>query len=82
MTADDNRQPIEARKFDRIHAAIWRNESTDDKGNGAFFTASFSRSIRGEDGGWRNVTSFTARDLPHLALAVDWAMRELLLKAE
>ncbi|MCB9852835.1 MAG: hypothetical protein H6819_07045 [Phycisphaerales bacterium] len=82
MTPTDNRQPIETRRFDRVHVAIWRNEAADDKGDGAFFSASFSRSVRGEDGAWRNVTSFTARDLPHLALAVDWAMRELLLKAD
>ncbi|MCB9852585.1 MAG: hypothetical protein H6819_05780 [Phycisphaerales bacterium] len=73
------RQP---RRFDRVHSAIWRKEAADDKGVGAFFSASFSRSVRGADGEWRNVTSFSARDLPHLGLAVDWAMRELLPKAE
>ncbi len=82
MTTDNNRRPIETRRFDRVHVAIWRHESANADCDGTFHTVSFSRSIRADDGNWRKVTSFTARDLPHLALAVDWAMRELLVKAE
>jgi len=67
-------KPVAACQFDRVHAAIWRNVYKD--GNPAYF-ASFTRSFRTDDGEFRTTTSFTNRDLPHLILAVEWAIEQL-----
>jgi len=44
------------------------------------FSISFSRSFKDADGKWQRTHSLSIRDLPHLKLAVDWALHELLLK--
>ncbi|MFQ5503148.1 MAG: hypothetical protein ACE5EQ_12780 [Phycisphaerae bacterium] len=82
MTESNENQPLETKKFDRVQAAIWRQESGAGESKTQYYTFTLSRSYKNDQGQWCRVQSFTARDLPHMALAVDWAMRELLLKAE
>jgi len=75
-------KPVNARQFDRVQAAIWRQDSESGESKEPFFSVTFSRNYRDANGQWQRTGSFTARDLPHLQLAVEWAMRELLLKPE
>lgn len=75
-------QPIMTKQFDRTQAAIWRQESEAGNKDKPFHTLTISRSFKDTNGEWRRSHSFTARDLPHVALAVEWAMRELLLKED
>ncbi len=81
MSEAENNKPIASRQFDRVQAAIWRQES-EPGGREPFYSFTVSRSYRDANGAWQRSTSFLARDLPHLKLAVEWAMHELLLKAE
>ncbi len=81
MADKSSAHPTATKQFDRVQAAIWRQEGQGDPKD-AFYTLTLSRSFKDDAGQWRRVQSFTARDLPHVALAVDWAMRELLLKDE
>lgn len=74
--------PALKKRFDRVDAAIWRHKS--DKGE-AYFSVTFSRSYWTDNQGkkdWHDSPAFYSRDLPHLGLAIDWAMKELLLKSE
>jgi hypothetical protein len=80
MSEENKNQPIASTQFDRVQAAIWRQEV--ESGKEPFNTLTISRSYKGDDGEWRRVSSFTVRDIPHLALAVEWAMHELLLKPQ
>jgi hypothetical protein len=75
-------KPIASRQFDRVQAAIWRQDGAEGDGGRPLHTLTLSRSFKGPDGDWRRSHSFTPRDLPHVQLAVEWAMRELLLKDE
>ncbi len=79
---NQNTKPTVRKQFDRIQASIWRHARKSEKRNEAFFTFSASRSYRDAKGAWQRTCSFTARDLPHLQLAVEWAMRELLMKED
>ena len=81
MSESENKKPAASKQFDRVQAAIWRQES-ESSGGEPFFSFTVSRSYRDANGEWQRSTSFLARDLPHLQLAVEWAMRELLLKDE
>lgn len=81
MSETENNKPVASKQFDRVQAAIWRQES-ESGGRDPFFSFTASRSYRDARGEWQRSTSFLARDLPHLQLAVEWAMRELLLKPE
>ncbi len=75
-------QPIASKSFDRVHAAIWRNEGDEEHGSKEWYSATIDRNYRDANGQWRQTSSFTQRDLPHLKLAANWVMRELLMKAE
>jgi hypothetical protein len=75
-------QPMESKQFDRVQAAIWQQESKLDTKNAKLYTFSVSRSFKTDQGEWRRTHSFTPRDLPHVLLAVNWAMDQLLMKAE
>ena len=74
--------PIATKQFDRVQAAIWRQDSQAGENDRPLFTLTLSRSYRDQAGAWQRSYSFMPRDLPHLHLAVEWAMRELLLKEE
>lgn len=78
--ANQNNAPIASRQFDRVHAAIWRRNESDDRGERVLYSITFSRNFRNGDGQWQRAYSFTSRDLPHVGLAVDWALCELALK--
>lgn len=82
MAEANTTQPTASKQFDRVQAAIWRQDSQAGDTQHAFYTLTLSRSFRDDSGEWRRVHNFTARDLPHVVLAVEWAMRELLLKDE
>ncbi len=77
-----NAAPVATKQFDRVQAAIWRQDPDAGAPNRPCFTLSFSRSFKDAKSQWQRTHSFTARDLPHLRLAIDWALRELLLKDE
>ena len=72
-------RPVASRKFDRVDAAIWRKEFDDGKSS---FSVTFSRRFPDERGEWHTRYTMGDRDLPHLKLAVDWAMKQLLMMDE
>ena len=82
MPEPNNSQPIATKQFDRVQAAIWHQDGDEGATNRPLHTLTLSRSFKDGDGEWRRTHSFTARDLPHMGLAIEWAMRELLLKEE
>ena len=82
MPETNNKQPIATKQFDRVQAAIWRQEGEAVNEDKAFHTLTFSRSFKDTNDEWRRSHSFTTRDLPHVGLAVEWAMRELMMKEE
>ena len=47
-----------------------------------YFQLTLSRNYKDRNGAWQRSHHFSVRDLPHLALAVDWALKELLMKPE
>ena len=63
-----SRYPVEVR-IGRLKAAIWRNESE----NRDYYTVSFSRLHRNEEGEWRSTPSFRRDDLLLLAKLADRA---------
>lgn len=81
-TTSPNNQPIATRRFDRIHAAIWRHVESDERGERPVYSITFSRNFKNAGNEWQRTHSLTPRDSPHLRLAVDWALRELMLKDE
>lgn len=82
MAHEKTNKPIETKQFDRVHAALWKQQGQGDAPSSEFWTLTLSRSFKNDKGEWQKTNSFTERDLPHLVLAVDWAMKELLLKSE
>ncbi len=82
MSEENKNPPIASTQFDRVQAAIWRQEGEGNDGKKSFETLTLSRSYKGDDGNWHTAKNFTVRDIPHLALAVEWAMHELLLKPQ
>ncbi len=74
--------PIATKQFDRVQAAIWRQDSQAGESDRPMFTLTLSRSYRDTNGAWQRSYSFMPRDLPHLQLGIEWGMRELLLKEE
>ncbi len=80
-SANDNK-PIATRQFDRVHAAIWRHEGEGEQAGTSYYKVTLSRNYKDRDGAWQRSHQFSMRDLPHLALAVDWALKELLMKQD
>ena len=82
MEESENNQPVAAKQFDRVQAAIWRQDiESGETGNAnkPLFTVSLSRSYKDASDQWRRTHSFTARDLPHMQLAVEWQARGLIV---
>jgi hypothetical protein len=77
----ETRQPTASKQFDRVHAAIWRQDKNEGGGE-AWYSVSITRRYQDGNGQWQSSNQYSSRDLPHLQLAVEWAMRELLLKEE
>lgn len=82
MTETNDNKPIATKQFDRVHAAIWRNVGDGDQAGTTFFQVTLTRNYKDRNDKWQQSHSFTSRDLPHVLLAVDWTLKELLLKAE
>ncbi len=82
MSSDTTSKPTATKQFDRVQAAIWRQDSDEGEANRPLHTLTLSRSFKDARGEWQRSHNFTPRDLPHVQLAVEWAMRELLLKDE
>jgi hypothetical protein len=82
MSYAEPNKPTASRQFDRVQAAIWRRDDGENEASRPEFTITFSRSYKDANEEWHRTHGFTARDLPHLKLAVDWALRELLLADE
>ena len=59
---DDNR-PVETLRDGRLKASIWRNEGE----RGAFFSTTFSRAYKDQDGEYRDTQSFGQDDLLRLS---------------
>jgi hypothetical protein len=82
MAEPNDNQPIATKQFDRVQAAMWKLDDGANDATKPFYTVTLSRSYLDTNNNWQRSHSFTARDLPHVKLAADWAMRELLLKDE
>jgi hypothetical protein len=70
--ATSTHKPAHVIRCGGISAAIWQNVGE----YGPYFTVTFSRPVRDEAGAWRNLSSFTLRDLDTIAFltaqAKDW----------
>ena len=67
-------QPAEEIRIGSVKAAIWRNEGE----KGAYFTVTFQRIYRTEDGQWQSTAGFGRDDLLVLAKVADAAHTRLL----
>ncbi len=78
MSEPTNNEPVASKQFDRVHAAIWSQNGEDR----TRYTTTLHRSYRDANNQWQRSYSFDARDLPHLKLAIDWAMHQVLLRED
>ena len=82
---DQKNPPVAKKQFDRVQAAIWAHETEDENGTRIDHSVLFSRSYKDKKGNeekWETSHYWSTRDLPHLKLATEWAMKELLMKGE
>jgi hypothetical protein len=70
----DNAKPVSKVSFYPVTAAIWRNEGKD---GAVFYSATFERSYKGEDGKYKSSDSFNATDLLLLSKVADLAHTEI-----
>lgn len=82
MSDENPRKPNEVRSFDRVQAAIWRNEDPSGDPRKVYWTFSFSCSFKDKSGEWKNSKTFTERDLPQLGLAIQWALNQMVNKPQ
>jgi len=83
VSESEPRKPVASKQFDRVHAAIWRQEKQMEGAAGqAWYTVGIMRRYRDGNGQWQSSNQYTARDLPHLQHAVEWAIREIPSKSE
>lgn len=61
---DKPRKPVEAIRFGTLSASIWRNQGKD----GAWYSVSFQRSYKDNDGDWNYSDTFNLHDLCELSL--------------
>jgi hypothetical protein len=80
MSTQNENKLVDRKQFDRVQAAIWQQESKMGNSNEKLYSFSLSRSYKNDKGEWCRTHSFAPRDLPHIVLAVNWAMEELLMK--
>ncbi len=73
--SENSNQPYARKQFDRVQCAIWQrafpNGSVD-------YAVSFSRSYQDKEDKWQRTSDFMNRDLPHLILAAQWAIEQLI----
>ena len=67
-------KPVEEVRIGSVKAAIWRNEGQ----QGAYFTVTFQRLYRTENGQWQSTAGFGQADLLVLAKVADAAHTRLL----
>jgi len=81
-TQDEKRRPVFKGKLDRVQLAIWENKGRE---GDTFYSLSFSRSFAkpGKNEGertWQQTSTFSEKDLPQLAqaiqLAAEWLGRQ------
>jgi hypothetical protein len=72
-TMSDNKQPAAKINLHPVSAAIWRNENQ----KGAFYSVTFERSYKDDDGKWHRSGSFNASELLLLAKVADLAHSEI-----
>lgn len=65
----ENKQPVAKINLHPVSAAIWRNENQ----KGTFYSVTFERSYKDDDGKWHRSGSFNAGDLLLLAKVADLA---------
>ena len=69
-------QPVHTIRLRNVRAAIWQNARADGT---PWYTVTYSRSYRGEDGNWHSTDSFAAMDSLLLAevsrLAFHWIVQ-------
>ncbi len=75
-------QPVATKKFDRVQVAIFKQASEPGENAREWYSVALSRSYRDASGDWQRIHSFNERDLPHVKLGVEWAMRELQMLSE
>ena len=68
-------KPVAKVKMSPIHAAIFRNETSDGR---AYYTTVFERRYRDEAGNWKSGSSFSTSELLLLAKAADRSHTEIL----
>ena len=78
--SENSRKPVLSRRLDRVELAVWRKEVDRDGGDREHFSITLSRSYRDSEGRWQRTHRFDPRDLPHLKLAVEVAIQELLIQ--
>mgnify|MGYP001598144096 FL=1 len=61
--ATSTQKPAHVLRCGGINATIWQNAGE----YGPYFTVTYSRPVRDQEGAWRNLTSFTLRDLDPIA---------------
>jgi hypothetical protein len=62
-------RPIEELKIGRVRAAVWKNESE----SGPYFSVTFSKLYKDQEGNWKDTTSYTRDDLMLVAKVADMA---------
>lgn len=65
----ENKQPIAKINLHPVSAAIWRNENP----KGTFYSVTFERSYKDDEGKWHRSGSFNAGELLLLAKVADLA---------
>jgi hypothetical protein len=67
--AEEKQQPVHVVRLRNVRAAVWANRND----GGTYYTVSFSRSYRDQEGNWRTAESFGRDDLLLLAKVADVA---------
>src|SRR5437899_2873594 len=67
--AEEKQQPVHAVRLRNVRAAVWANRND----VGAYYTVTFRRSYRDQEGNWHTTESFGRDDLLLLAKVADVA---------
>jgi hypothetical protein len=77
QAVEEKQQPVHAVRLRNVRAAVWANRNE----NGTYYTVTFSRSYRDQEGNWHTTESFGKDDLLLLAKVADvvhsWIWDEL-----
>src|SRR4029077_16067089 len=67
QAVEEKQQPVQAVRLRNIRAAVWANRND----GGTYYTVTFSRSYRDQEGNWHTTESFERDALLHPAKAAD-----------